>query len=141
MHDILQALRQPAQRAEQRESAAIALRTANLSVSNKVPRAQFAALQEWAKPLGERFAYLKNSGIPVLIIGGKSDIIFYTINSPYLEQNLPDAQLIVYPDSAHGSVFQYAELFAEHVSIFLPLPDIEVHDRRRSGRLAQRLIY
>jgi hypothetical protein len=32
----------------------------------------------------------------VLILGGKADIIFYTINSLYLEQNLPNAQLIVY---------------------------------------------
>jgi pimeloyl-ACP methyl ester carboxylesterase len=91
----------------------------DVAIDDKVQPAQFAALQEWGKPVGERFAYLKNIKIPVLVVGGKSDIIFYTINSFYLEQNLPNAQLIVYPDAAHGSLFQYPELFVEHASIFL----------------------
>jgi pimeloyl-ACP methyl ester carboxylesterase len=91
----------------------------DVEISDKVQPAQFAALQEWGLPVGERFAYLKNIIIPVLVVGGKSDIIFYTINSFYLEQNLPNAQLIVYPDAAHGSLFQYPELFVEHTNIFL----------------------
>jgi pimeloyl-ACP methyl ester carboxylesterase len=68
----------------------------DIPIHDKVQPAQFAALQEWAQPIGERFAYLQNIKIPVLILGGKADIIFYTINSLYLEQNLPNAQLIVY---------------------------------------------
>jgi pimeloyl-ACP methyl ester carboxylesterase len=91
----------------------------DIRISGKVQPAQFAALQEWGNPIGERFAYLKNIKIPVRVVGGKSDIIFYSINSFYLEQNLPNAQLIVYPDAAHGSLFQYPALFIEHASIFL----------------------
>jgi pimeloyl-ACP methyl ester carboxylesterase len=91
----------------------------DVAISDKVQPAQFAALQEWGKPIGERFSYLTNIKIPVLVVGGRSDIIFYTINSFYLEQNLPNAQLILYPDAAHGSLFQYPDLFVEHTSIFL----------------------
>jgi pimeloyl-ACP methyl ester carboxylesterase len=91
----------------------------DLPLSDKVQPAQFAALQEWGNPAGERFAYLKKIKMPVLIVGGTSDIIFYTINSFYLQQNLPNAQLILYPDSAHGMLFQYPELFVEHTEMFL----------------------
>jgi pimeloyl-ACP methyl ester carboxylesterase len=91
----------------------------DVPINDNVQPAQFAALEEWALPVGDRFEYLKNIKIPVLVAGGKSDIIFYTINEFYLEQNLPNAQLIVYPDAAHGSLFQYPQLFVEHVALFL----------------------
>ena len=91
----------------------------DLPINDQVQPAQFAALQEWALPIGERFAYLKQIKMPVLLVGGTSDIIFYTINSFYLQQHLPNAQLILYPDSAHGSLFQFPGLFVEHVTIFL----------------------
>jgi pimeloyl-ACP methyl ester carboxylesterase len=46
-------------------------------------------------------------------------VIIYTVNSFILQQHLPNAQLIIYPDSAHGSLFQYPELLVRHVSVFL----------------------
>ena len=70
-------------------------------------------------PDGERFAYLKNIKQPVLVISGQEDIIVYTINSVYLKEYLPNAQLIVYPDAAHGALFQYPDLFVEHTTTFL----------------------
>jgi pimeloyl-ACP methyl ester carboxylesterase len=42
-----------------------------------------------------------------------------TINSFTLSQRMPNAQLIVYPDSGHGSQFQYPELFVSHARTFL----------------------
>ena len=41
-------------------------------INDKVQTAQFAALQEWANPIGKRFAYFNNIKIPVLIVGGKA---------------------------------------------------------------------
>ncbi|MFZ0151740.1 MAG: alpha/beta hydrolase, partial [Xanthobacteraceae bacterium] len=61
----------------------------------------------------------KNIRQPTLVINGSDDVIIYTVNSYILQQNLPNAELIIYPDSAHGSPFQYPELFVRHVSIFL----------------------
>ncbi len=43
---------------------------------------------------------------PTLVVNGNKDLIIYTINSFILQQNIPNAQLILYPDSNHGSPYQ-----------------------------------
>lgn len=50
--------------------------------------------------------------------GGK-DVIIYSVNSFILQQHIPNAQLILYPDANHGSQYQYPELFVRHVSMLL----------------------
>jgi pimeloyl-ACP methyl ester carboxylesterase len=57
-------------------------------------------------------------------VNGSTDLIIYTVNSFILQQNLPNAQLILYPDSAHGSHHQYPGLFVRHVSMFLSANDV-----------------
>jgi pimeloyl-ACP methyl ester carboxylesterase len=42
-----------------------------------------------------------------------------SFNSWILQQNIPNAQLIIYPDANHGSQFQYPKRFVRHVSDFL----------------------
>ena len=34
-------------------------------------------------------------------------------------ENIPNAQLIIYPDSNHGAPYQYPELFVKHATLFL----------------------
>jgi hypothetical protein len=43
----------------------------------------------------------------------------YTIKSYLLQQHIPNAQLILYPNAGHGSLYQYPERFVRHVSMFL----------------------
>lgn len=93
-------------------------------VKDKVAPAQRAAIAEWAAPREHPYDYLKTIRQPTLVVNGSSDVIIYTVNSFILQQNLPNAQLIIYPDSAHGSHHQYPELFVRHVSMFLSATDV-----------------
>ncbi|MFF4903159.1 alpha/beta fold hydrolase [Streptomyces sp. NPDC001068] len=56
---------------------------------------------------------------PVLVANGNDDVMIPTINSFIMSQRLPNAELVVYPDSGHGFLFQYAEVFAARVNEFL----------------------
>jgi pimeloyl-ACP methyl ester carboxylesterase len=52
-------------------------------------------------------------------VNGNDDIMVPTINSFMLSQHIPNAQLILYPDSGHGALLQYPELFVVHTKVFL----------------------
>jgi hypothetical protein len=54
-------------------------------------------------------------------------VIIYSINSWILQQNIPNAQLIIYPDANHGSQYQYPERFVRHVSMFLSEQGASAH--------------
>lgn len=88
-------------------------------VNEKVAPAQVAALAKWGAPKPDPYTYLKAIKQPALVINGGSDLIIYTINSYILQQNLPNAQLILYPDSGHGSQYAYPDLFVKQVTMFL----------------------
>ncbi|HCE5827425.1 TPA: alpha/beta hydrolase [Pseudomonas aeruginosa] len=85
-------------------------------------QAQAAAIAEWSAPRGERYAYLKEIGQPTLVVNGHNDIMVPSINSFTLQQNIPNAQLILYPDSGHGSQFQYPLQFVQQTVLFLDPP-------------------
>src|SRR5712692_7714381 len=87
--------------------------------NDKVAPAQISALQKWGTPAKDPYAYLKKITQPTLVVNGSNDVIVYTVNSFILQQNLPNAQLILYPDGNHGAQYQYPELFVEHVTQFL----------------------
>ena len=93
-------------------------------VNDRVPLAQRAAIAKWAAPRERPYDYLKTIQQPTLVVNGSTDPIIHTVNSFILQQNLPNAQLIIYPDSAHGSHHQYPELFVRHVSMFLSATDV-----------------
>jgi pimeloyl-ACP methyl ester carboxylesterase len=92
-------------------------------VNEKVAPAQVAAFAAWGAPHADADAYLKNIKQPVLIVGGNHDIVHYPVNSFTLEEKLPNAQLILYPDSSHGAQYQYPERFVADVTAFLDRED------------------
>ena len=91
--------------------------------NEKVAGAQLAALEKWGAPRANPFAYLNDITQPTLVVNGGNDVIIYSVNSFILQQNIPNAQLILYPDSNHGSQYQYPEQFVADVSRFLSQPE------------------
>jgi len=65
--------------------------------------------------------HLRDIRVPTLIVQGSNDVIIPTINSYVLQQELPNAQLILYPDANHGSFYQYPDLFLKHATLFLDM--------------------
>jgi len=88
-------------------------------VNEKVATAQIEAIGKWGVQREGSYEYLKTIQQPTLVVNGDDDVIIYSINSWVLQQNIPNAQLIIYPDANHGSLYQYPERFVRHVSMFL----------------------
>jgi pimeloyl-ACP methyl ester carboxylesterase len=84
-----------------------------------VVQAQIAAFRAWEVVTGERFAKLRKIGQPCLVVNGVLDIMIPVKNSYLLSEHLPNAMLLTYPDSGHGSLFQFHESFTKQASAFL----------------------
>jgi pimeloyl-ACP methyl ester carboxylesterase len=95
-------------------------RDRDLPVSTKTAEAQLHAIREWgAVPSSDRYATLPKIKHPTLVVHGTKDIVVQPVNAFILAEHLPDAQLIMYPDSSHGAQYQHAELFLKHAKLFL----------------------
>ncbi len=84
-----------------------------------VAAAQMAAFRDWEQPAGARFADLNAVHQPTLVVNGIHDEMVPVSNSYRLAENLPNAVLLAYPDSGHGSLFQFHDSFTRHASAFL----------------------
>jgi pimeloyl-ACP methyl ester carboxylesterase len=88
-------------------------------VSEEATAAQREAIGKYIAPAENVLDYLKDIRQPTLIVQGSNDVIIPTVNSYLLQQNLPNAQLVLYPDANHGSFYQYPELFVSQADQFL----------------------
>ena len=88
-------------------------------VSEEAAAAQREAIGKYIAPAEGVLDYLKHIRQPALIVQGSNDVIIPTVNSYVLQQNLPNAQLILYPDANHGSFYQYPQLFVSDAGRFL----------------------
>ena len=57
--------------------------------------------------------------VPVLVANGDHDLMVGSEHSADMARRLPDAKLIVYPNSGHGGVFQHHQQFVPEALAFL----------------------
>lgn len=77
---------------------------------------QLRAIKRWGKAAEDDLGHIKQ---PTLIVNGDKDMQVPTQNSLIMHDKIANSQLIIYPKAGHGSIFQYADEFAETARIFL----------------------
>ncbi|HTZ26406.1 MAG TPA: alpha/beta hydrolase [Streptosporangiaceae bacterium] len=81
--------------------------------------AQYDAVCAWGIPEHALLERLSALGMPVFVANGDSDPMILPRYSYLLAGLIPDARVKIYPDSAHGFLFQHHTGFAADVGAFL----------------------
>jgi pimeloyl-ACP methyl ester carboxylesterase len=81
--------------------------------------AQYDAVVEWGIPDHAGLQRLTGIKSPALVIQGDGDLMIPTKVSHLMAGLIPDVRIRIYPDSAHGFLFQYPTEVAAQVSTFL----------------------
>lgn len=77
------------------------------------------ALIVWTSTPDPEYTTLKAIQQPVLVVTGSNDTMLDTAGSITLYKEIKNAQLVLYPDSNHGSIFQYHDSFVNTAEYFL----------------------
>jgi pimeloyl-ACP methyl ester carboxylesterase len=80
---------------------------------------QAKALITWCATPDPEHTLLRAISQPALIVSGTHDTLLPAENAHVMFKALSNAQLILYPDSGHGALFQHHERFVSHVRSFL----------------------
>jgi pimeloyl-ACP methyl ester carboxylesterase len=81
--------------------------------------AQYDAIVVWGIPDHAALQRLTGIASPTLVIQGDDDLMIPTKLSHLLAGLIPDARIRIYPDSAHGFLFQYPTEVAADINAFL----------------------
>ena len=81
--------------------------------------AQYDAIVEWGIPDHAALQRLTGIRYPTLILQGDNDLMIPTKLSHLMAGLIPDAQIRIYPDAAHGFLFQYPTEVAAEINTFL----------------------
>ena len=84
--------------------------------------AQYDAVCTWGIPDHSLLQRLSAIDVPVFVANGDSDPMILPRYSYLLAGLIPHAQVKIYPDSAHGFLFQHHAQFAADVEAFLGSP-------------------
>ncbi|HKD33767.1 MAG TPA: alpha/beta hydrolase [Gaiellaceae bacterium] len=82
-------------------------------------QAQYDAVCAWGIPNHSLLERVAAIDLPVFVANGDSDPMILPRYSYLLAGLIPDARLTIYPDSAHGFLFQHHSRFAADVHAFL----------------------
>jgi pimeloyl-ACP methyl ester carboxylesterase len=86
-------------------------------------QAQYDAVCAWGIPNHSLLERVSAIDLPVFVANGDSDPMILPRYSHLLAGLLPNARLTIYPDSAHGFLFQHHGQFAADVHAFLEEAD------------------
>jgi pimeloyl-ACP methyl ester carboxylesterase len=86
-------------------------------------QAQYDAVCAWGIPNHSLLERVGAIDLPVFVAGGDRDPMILPRYSYLLAGLLPNARLTIYPDSAHGFLFQHHSRFAADVNAFLAETD------------------
>ena len=82
-------------------------------------QAQYDAVCDWGIPDHGRLQRVSAIGMPVFVANGDSDPMILPHFSHLLAGLIPQARVKIYPDAAHGFLFQHHADFARDVDAFL----------------------
>jgi pimeloyl-ACP methyl ester carboxylesterase len=82
-------------------------------------QAQYEAVCAWGIPNHALLQRVAAIALPVFVANGDSDPMILPRYSHLIAGLLPDARVKIYPDSAHGFLFQHHDEFAADVHAFL----------------------
>jgi len=85
-------------------------------IALKAFRTQLTAIQKWGRSAP---ADLSKITQPTLIANGDNDRMVPSVLSEDLHRRITGSELIIYPDSGHGGIFQYHDTFAPVAVAFL----------------------
>ncbi|WP_330302478.1 MULTISPECIES: alpha/beta hydrolase [unclassified Streptomyces] len=82
----------------------------------KAFQTQLKAIKKWGRSAPDNLSSIMQ---PTLIANGDNDRMVPSVLSEDLHRRIKDSQVIIYPDSGHGGIFQYHDEFAPVAVEFL----------------------
>ena len=85
-------------------------------IATKAFQTQLKAIQKWGRGTPDDLSKITQ---PTLIANGDNDRMVPSVLSEDLHQRIEGSELIIYPDSGHGGIFQFHDEFVEKALEFL----------------------